>query len=74
MKQSDPRRRGGDVWAFASPDGITPLSPYLGWLWWETKELRKWVRENWSGFDSYRQQQQKQKGGLSASAPPPQLE
>lgn len=51
MKRSDPDRRGGDAWAFAGPDGVTPLTPHLGWLWFETRELRKWVRHNWSPLD-----------------------
>jgi hypothetical protein len=45
-KTSDPHRRGGDAWAFLDADG-KPLSSYLGWLHYETQQLRAWSRVHW---------------------------
>ena len=50
-RRSDPNRRGGDAWAFLDRDG-KPLTPYLGWLWFETRALRKWTPEHWTHGDT----------------------
>jgi hypothetical protein len=59
-RQSDPSRRGGDAWAFAGADGTTPLTPYLGWLWEETRQLRRWSRENWDDYNRVRQRRRRE--------------